>query len=135
MSKAQDYFNYYCLDKTRDADSSLTIAYRDNTEIKKFPYKIGFISRVRQCISYILYKEEDIDNLFYVSCDYIDNNLERLLLYPIDKEEYDVEFKYLGNITLSEFTSLLDFNIIYEDLKSFIDTEWNNFRMDDLLYV
>lgn len=135
MSKQQEFFNYYCLDRLKLIDNELPLSYIDDGLIRKFYYKIGLISRVKSTISYVLYDEEDFEELTYISCEYADDHRESLMLYPQDKETFFGVVKKIQTINIFQFTSMLNFDYIYSDFKDIIEYNWDTLKMDSLIEI
>lgn len=135
MSRQQEIFNYYCLDRLKPITEDLTITYRGDTYIKRMEYKIGLRAKIKRVDSFILYtmSDDDLDNFLFISTSDFFNNQELFFTSIISQEEYESYIHKLPSINIFEFASLLDFNFIYEEFKSFIETNWKVLQMDNLL--
>ena len=134
-SKEHEYFNYYCLDKIKPLQEELIISYDEDGLIRKFYYKIGLYAKVKNTYCYILYSEDDntLENLIYLSQDYLNNNREYILLNILSKSEYMENIKSIPTMNIFEFTSLLNFTYIYDEFKSLIDYNWDTLNMNSLI--
>ncbi len=135
MSKEHQYFNYYCLDRLKTIDDELPISYKDDGLIRKIYYKIGLIAKIKNTRCFILYNEEDFENLTYSSCEFINDHKEDLFLHIQEKRTIKDNIKELNTINIFEFTSLLNFEYIYSEFKDIIDYNWNNLNMDNLVEI
>ena len=133
MTKEHEYFNYYCLDRMKVLDNELPLAYDDEGLIRKIYYKIGLIAQVKHILSYILYTEEDFDNLIYIPCEFVDNNKESLFLYPQNKQDLFEQLKTIQTMNIFQFMSMLTFTYIFEDFKEIVDYNWDNLNMNSLI--
>ena len=135
MSKEHQYFNYYFLDILKTIDDELPISYKDDGLIRKIYYKIGLIAKIKNTRCFILYNEEDFENLTYSSCEFINDHKEDLFLHIQEKRTIKDNIKELNTINIFEFTSLLNFEYIYSEFKDIIDYNWNNLNMDNLVEI
>ena len=133
MTKEHKYFDYYCLDRLKSIDDELPVSYKDDGMIRKIYYKKGLQAKVKNTPCFILYTEDDFENLIYASCDYINEHMEQLLLYPQEKEDLFSEIKQIQTINIFEFTSMLNFMYIYSNFKDIVDYNWENLGMDSLI--
>lgn len=114
-------------------DDELPVSYKDDGLIRKIYYKIGMIARIKNTLSYILYTEDSFENLVYVSCEYVDNHREHLMLYPQPKNELFDIIKTIQTMNIFQFLSLLNFTYIYEEFKDIVDYNWDNLNMNMLI--
>lgn len=135
MSREHQYFNYYCLDRLKTIDDELPISYKDDGLIRKIYYKIGLIAKIKNTRCFILYTEEDFENLTYSSCEFINDHKEDLFLHIQEKRTIKDNIREINTINIFEFTSLLNFEYIYSEFKDIIDYNWNNLNMDNLVEI
>lgn len=135
MTEQQRQFNYYCLDRIRNFDDELRVAYKDEDTIRKLNYRIGIEARIKHTNCYVLYLEDNFDDLVYVSKEFVDDHREDLFLHTQEKEVFIQEFKHLPRINIFQFVSMMTFIYIYEYFKSIIDYNWNYLNLDSLVEI
>lgn len=133
MTKEQEYFNYYCLDRMKTVGDDLPISYDDDGLIRKVYYKIGLVAKVKRTVCYILYTEEDFENLVYIPEEYVLEHEQDLRLRVQKKHELFEYLKIIQTMNIFQFLSLLDFTWIYQDFKDIVDYNWLNLNMDSLI--
>ena len=133
MTREQEYFNAYCLDRMKVIDNDLPIAYNDDGLIRKVYYKIGLVAQIKRTICYILYTEDDFDNFVYIPEEYVLEHEEDLRLHVQKKEELFEHLKVVQTMNIFQFMSMLMFNYIYQDFKDIVDYNWLNLNMDSLI--
>lgn len=133
MSKEHTYFNYYCLDRIKSIDNDLPVSYKDDGLIRKIYYKIGLIAKIKNSRCFVLYQEDDFENLVYSTCEFVNDNKEDLLLNVQEKSTVKENFKEINTINIFEFVSMLNFEFIYNEFKDIVDYNWNNLNMDNLV--
>lgn len=137
MSKQQQEFNCYCLDRCKPVSEELPIAYDDGCVITKVRYKIGLRAMIRRRECFVLFteSEDDLNGFTYISADHFYDNQERFFTEVISFEEFKELIKKLPNINIFEFVSLLSFINIYADFKNFVDANWEILNMDNLIEI
>lgn len=135
MTKAKEIFNYYCIDKIKPIEEELVISYKDDEVIRKVYFKLALRAKIKKVDCFILYtaSDEDLETFVYLPADIYYDNCERFYLDVIPKDEYMRDFKRLYTINVFEFTSLLDFQWIYDSFKRFVEYNWNTLHMDSLI--
>lgn len=133
MTREKQEFEYYCLDRMKLLDNDIPLAYNDDGLIRKFYYKIGLIANIKHRPCYVLYLEDDFDNLTYVSCEFLDNHREDLLLHVQDKDSLFEQLKIIQTMNIFQFASMLNFLYIYEEFKDIIDYNWETLNMNSLI--
>ena len=133
MSKEQEYFNYYCLDKIKSLDNDFPISYSDDGYIRKVYYKLGLIAQVKKTICYILYTEDNFEDLIYIPEEYVLEHEQDLRLKTQNKEELFEVLKIVQTMNIFQFLSMLNFMYIYQDFKDIVDYNWDNLNMNTLI--
>lgn len=137
MTRQRNEFNCYCLDRCKPVFDEILLAYNDGVVVKKVNYKIGLRTNIKHVDCLLLYTETDIDleRLVYIATENFYDNQRRFYNEVLSIEEMKSIFKHIATINIFEFTSLLDFNYIYEDFKDLIDYNWENLNMDGLIDI
>ena len=135
MTKEQEFFNAYCLDRMKVIDNELPISYNDEGFIRKIYYKIGLIAKVRNILCYILYTEDDFENFVYIPQEYVLEHELDLRLNVQKKSELFEYLKIVNTTNIFQFISLFTFDYIYQEFKDIVDYNWANLSMDKLIYV
>lgn len=135
LTKQYREFNYYCLDRLKPLTEELRVTYNDGSIIRKILYKIGLRANIKHQECFILYTESDadLDEFVYIDANEFYENQRRFFTEILTVEEVKERIKTLSNINIFEFTSLLEFTNIYEEFKSFIETNWDILEMDNLI--
>ena len=135
MTKQQQEFEYYCLDRCKPIAENVTITYKEDNVIKKLYFKVGLRADIKHVDCFCLYTESDrdLDAFVYIYSDLFFDYYERFLTGILSKEEVDTLFIKIRTINIFEFTSLLAFNDIYQDFKDFLEYNWEVLNMDKLI--
>ena len=135
LTKQYREFNYYCLDRLKPLTEELRVTYNDGSIIRKILYKIGLRANIKHQECFILYTESDadLDEFVYIDANEFYENQRRFFTEILTVEEVRERIKTLSTINIFEFTSLLEFTNIYEEFKSFIETNWDILEMDNLI--
>lgn len=135
LTPQHEEFNYYCVDRLKSIDEWLPISYTDGDIIKKIRYKIGLRAVIKHQDCFILYTEsdQDLEEFIYIDTEEYYNNQHRFFTDILSITEVKELIKKLKTINIFEFTSLLDFTNIYDEFKDFIESNWLNLDMDNLI--
>lgn len=137
MTRQQKEFDCYCLDRCKPIFDDIVFAYDDGAIIRKVKYKIGLRANIKHCDSLLLYTESDADleKLIYIAVDEFYDNQRRFFSEILSIDEIKELFKQLVTINIFEYTSLLDFNCIYDEFKELVEYNWEVLDMDNLIEV
>lgn len=137
MTRQQQEFDYYCLDRCKPIFDDIVVAYDDGAVIKKVLYKIGLRANIKHIDCLLLYTEsdDDLEKLIYISTDAFYDNQQRFFNEVFSEEEMKELFRQLVTINIFEYTSLLDFNYIYDEFKELVEYNWTALDMDNLIEV
>ena len=128
-------FNYYCLDRLKPLTEELRIAYNDGNIIKKILFKVGLRATIKHQDCFILYtdSEEDLDQFVYIAADTFFNYQWRFFNEILSLNEFKELIRRLTTINIFEYTSLLDFNFIYNEFKQLVEYNWETLNMNKLI--
>ena len=137
MSRQEQEFDCYCLDRCKPLTEELPIAYNNGTNITKVKYKIGLRAMIRKRDCFILYteSEEDLNGFTFITTENFYDNQRRFYTDIIPFEDFRELIKWLPNINIFEFTSLLDFVNIYEEFMNLVKGNWTTLNMDNLIEI
>lgn len=130
-------FNYYCLDREKPVSEEFVVTYNDGSVIKKILYKIGLRANIKHEDCFVLYteSESDLDDFIFIPTETFYNYQESFFTSIFSIEEIKTLIKRIKTINIFEFTSLLDFTNIYGDYKDFLESNWSNLNMDELIEI
>lgn len=137
MTKERQEFEYYCLDRLKVLGDDFPLAYSDGAVIRKIFYKIGLKATIKREECFILYtgNEEDYEHFTFIPVDVFFNNQKRFYTEVLSIEEVKELIRKLPAINIFEFTSLLEFNNIYEEFKELLEDNWEMLQMDNLIEI
>ena len=137
LTRQHKEFNYYCLDRLKPISEELVITYNDGNIIRKILYKIGLRTNIKHQDCFVLYTEsdDDLDNFIYIAADIYYEYQWRFFNEIISLEEFKEIIKRLTTINIFEYTSLLEFNYIYDEFKQLVECNWDNLDMDNLIEI
>ena len=130
-------FNYYCKKKKKPVSEEFVVTYNDGSVIKKILYKIGLRANIKHEDCFVLYteSESDLDDFIFIPTETFYNYQESFFTSIFSIEEIKTLIKRIKTINIFEFTSLLDFTNIYGDYKDFLESNWSNLNMDELIEI
>ena len=128
-------FNYYCLDREKPVSEEFVVTYNDGSVIKKILYKIGLRANIKHEDCFVLYTESESDLDDFIPTETFYNYQESFFTSIFSIEEIKTLIKRIKTINIFEFTSLLDFTNIYGDYKDFLESNWSNLNMDELIEI
>ena len=136
-TRQHEEFECYCLDRSKPLTEEIPITYNDGSIIRKILYKIGLKAKIKHHECFILYTESDadLDQFIYIDVDKFYDNQCRFFNDILHVNEVQELLKRRNSINIFEFTSLLEFEYIYEDFKSIIEYNWNSLEMDSLIEI
>ncbi|MEE3344058.1 MAG: hypothetical protein VZS44_08210 [Bacilli bacterium] len=137
MTREQQEWEYYCLDRCKPISEEFTITYDDGGCLHKTLYKIGLKANIKHTECYCLYteSENDLDTFLFIPVE-IYNNYQKSFFFDIFKlDDIKELIKSIKTINIFEFTSLLDFTNIYQDFKDLVEENWNILKMDNLIEI
>lgn len=137
MTKEQQEFEYYCLDKIKPYNDEVLVTYETDDSIKKILYKIGLQALVKHVECFILYTEsdEDLEKFIYIPTKTFYDFRKSIHDDILSLTEYKELFRCIMTINIFEFTSLLEFQYIYQDFKDLINYNWNELDMNSLIEI
>lgn len=139
MTKEQQEFEYYCLDRLKlvSNESPFPVSYSDGVIIKKLIYKVGLKATIKKQECFVLYTDSDDDlvGFTFIPIERFYENQKRFYTEVFDKNELSDIIRILPAINIFEFTSLLEFNTIYDEFKSLLEDNWQKLQMDDLIEI
>ena len=137
MTRQQQEFDYYCLDRCKPIFDDIVVAYDNGASIKKVMYKIGLRANIKHVDCLLLYTEsdDDLEKLIYITTDAFYDNQQRFFTDILSEEEMKDIFRQLVTINIFEYTSLLDFNYIYDEFKELVEYNWQALNMDNLIEI
>lgn len=137
LTKQHEEFKYYCLDRCKPLSEEIKITYNDGNIIRKILYKIGLRTSIKHQDCFVLYTEsdDDLNNFIYIAVETFYNYQQRFFNDIFSLSEIKDIIKVLPNINIFEYTSLLDFNYIYNDFKEFVEYNWLTLDMDNLIEI
>jgi hypothetical protein len=137
MTKEQHEFECYCLDRLKPIADEFPVTYNDGVIIKKLHYKVGLRASIKHVDCFVLYtmSEDDLNGFLFIPVDTFYNNQKRFFHETLTKTEVKELIKVLPAINIFEFVSLLDFSIIYEEFKEYLEENWEILQMNDLIEV
>lgn len=137
MTKQQEEFECYCLDRLKPIGDDFPIAYNDGSVIKKLYYKIGLIANIKHQECFILYtaSDQDLEGFTFITKDAFYDNQKRFYTEILTITELKSMIKTLPAINIFEFTSLLQFSTIYAEFKEILENNWDILEMDSLIEI
>ena len=137
MTKQKEEFECYCLDRLKPIGEDFPIAYDDGSVIKKLYYKIGLVATIKHQECFVLYtpSEDDLEGFTFITKETFYNYQKRFYTEILTITEVKEIFKKLPSINIFEFTSLLQFNTIYEEFKEILECNWETLEMDSLIEI
>lgn len=135
MTRQQELFNYYCLDRIKPIPEMFTVSFREHERIHSIDYKIGLRATIKRMDCFVLYTatDEDLNLITFIPVDTFYDNYDYMCTKVISKDEYVSYIKTMQTINIFEFASLLDFSYIYSDFKEFVEYNWAAIDMDSLI--
>ena len=137
MTRQQQEFNYYCLDRCKPLTEEFTVTYNDGNAIRKSLYKIGLRANIKHTDCYCLYteSERDLDDFMFISVENYNDFYKNFFFDIFDYEDLKSIILSIKTINIFEFMSLMDFTNIYQDFKDFVETNWSELNMDNLIEI
>lgn len=137
ITKQQQEFEYYCLDRCKPLSEEFTVTYSDGSIIRKLLYKIGLRASIKHRDCYCLYTEteKDMDNFLFIPVEKYEDYQKRFFFDVFNLEDLKSIISSIKTINIFEFTSLLEFNNIYQDFKEFVESNWETLDMDNLIEI
>jgi hypothetical protein len=137
MTKQQQEFDYYCLDRIKPITEEFTITYNDGFIIRKILYKLGLRTKIKRIDSFVLYTEsdDDLEGFKFIPTDIFYDYYEKFFTDVLTIDELKSIVKNINTINIFEYTSLLEFTNIYDDFKKFIEYNWQALDMDGLIEI
>ena len=137
MTRQKQEFDYYCLDRCKPIFDEIVVVYNDGSVIRKVLYKIGLRANIKHVDCLLLYtaSDADLEKLVYIATDTFYDNQRRFFTDVLSNEEMKNLFKQLITINIFEYTSLLDFNYIYDEFKELVEYNWDALNMDNLIEI
>lgn len=139
MTKEKQEFEYYCLDRLKlfSNESPFPVSYSDGVITKKIIYKVGLKATIKKQECFVLYtdSDEDLEGFTFISIERFYENQKRFYTEVFDKNELKDIIRTLPAINIFEFTSLLEFNTIYDEYKELLEENWEKLEMDDLIEI
>jgi hypothetical protein len=113
------------------------VTYETGDSIKKILYKIGLQALVKHVECFILYTEsdEDLEKFIYIPTKTFYDFRKSIHNDILSLTEYKELFRCIMTINIFEFTSLLEFQYIYQDFKDLINYNWNELDMNSLIEI
>lgn len=138
-TREQEEFDCYCLDRIKlvSNESPFPVAYSDGVIIKKLIYKVGLKATIKKQECFILYTEsdEDLECFAFIPVDRFFDNQKRFYTEVFEQSELNEIIRKLSAINIFQFTSLLEFNTIYEEFKELLEENWQQLQMDNLIEI
>ncbi len=136
MTKEHQEFEYYCLDRCKIGEE-FPFSYTDGNIIHKRKYKLGLRTRIKRQDCFVLFtdNEDDFDSFIYISAEMFYNFQQRFFNDIFTLEEFKEIIQVLTTINIFEYTSLLNFDNIYDDFLDIIENNWEELSMDKLIEI
>jgi len=139
VTKEQQEFEYYCLDKTMPLPEEFPLVYSNGNATKKLYFKVGLKAKIKHIDCVIIYSavefEDNLERFMFIPAEIFYANQKRFFTEVLSLDEVKSIIKIIPTINIFEYTSLLEFTNIYKDYKDLVIENWEKLDMNNLIEI
>lgn len=139
MTREQQEFEYYCLDRIMPLTEEFPVVYKDGDILRKLYFKVGLKAKIKHIDCIVIYSavnfEDNLERFMFIPADIFYDNQKRFFTEVLTAEEVKTMIKILPAINIFEYTSLLEFTKIYKEYKELVEENWEKLDMNNLIEI